>query len=221
VEDQKKKLGLKKHVFLFFGFIRKYKGLHFCIEAFAKMAKDRDDVSLLIVGESFWQTLDNKKVSTKLKQAVFGAAKKLLLKQDSNEQDYNPLALIDQLGIRDKTVVVNDFVGDEEVHKYFQVSDCILLFYEYATPSGVESMAYNFKMPVLASAVGHFPETVIPGKNGYLAKAADTDSMAEAMSHFLDHPIERDNIELMAKEISWENYATTILNFTKEINSNA
>jgi len=221
VEDQKKKLGLKKHVFLFFGFIRKYKGLHFCIEAFAKMAKDRDDVSLLIVGESFWQTLDNKKVSTKLKQAVFGAAKKLLLKQDSNEQDYNPLSLIDQLGIRDKTVVVNDFVGDEEVHKYFQVSDCILLFYEYATPSGVESMAYNFKMPVLASAVGHFPETVIPGQNGYLAKAADTDSMAEAMSHFLDQPIERDNIELMAKEISWENYATTILNFTKEINSNA
>jgi glycosyltransferase involved in cell wall biosynthesis len=215
IEEQKRKLGLKKHVFLFFGFIRKYKGLHFCIEAFAKFARDRDDVSLLIVGESFWQTLDNKKFSTKVKQAVFGTAKKLLLKSDSDEKDYNPLAMIDTFGIRDKTVVVNDFVGDEEVHKYFQVSDCILLFYEYATPSGVESMANNFKMPVLASAVGHFPETIIPGKNGYLAEGANTDSMASAMQQFLDHPIERDNVELMAKELSWDNYANTILNFTK------
>jgi glycosyltransferase involved in cell wall biosynthesis len=123
--------------------------------------------------------------------------------------------MIDTLGIRNKTVVVNDFVGDEEVHKYFQVSDCILLFYEYATPSGVESMANNFKMPVLASSVGHFPETIIPGKNGYLAEGANTDSMAATMQQFLDHPIERFNVELMAKELSWDNYANTILNFTK------
>ena len=45
---------LKKHVFFFFGFIRKYKGLHYCIEAFAELAKQRDDVSLMIVGERFW-----------------------------------------------------------------------------------------------------------------------------------------------------------------------
>ncbi|MFN3875749.1 MAG: glycosyltransferase, partial [Flavobacteriales bacterium] len=32
---------LRKHVFLFFGFIRKYKGLHHCIKAFAELAKER------------------------------------------------------------------------------------------------------------------------------------------------------------------------------------
>ncbi|HOI33226.1 MAG TPA: glycosyltransferase, partial [Bacteroidales bacterium] len=63
----KQELGLKKHVFLFFGFIRKYKGLHQAIEAFAKLTEQRKDVSLLIVGESFWQTLDTKKWSTRIK----------------------------------------------------------------------------------------------------------------------------------------------------------
>ena len=36
----KRELGLRKHVFLFFGFIRKYKGLHNVICSFAKLAKE-------------------------------------------------------------------------------------------------------------------------------------------------------------------------------------
>src|SRR5690606_916447 len=41
VEGFKSKHGLKKHVFLYFGFIRKYKGLHNAIKAFAKLAAIR------------------------------------------------------------------------------------------------------------------------------------------------------------------------------------
>jgi len=60
VEKQKKEWGLNKYVFLFFGFIRKYKGLHNVIKAFARLADERNDVSLMIVGEAFWNTLDRK-----------------------------------------------------------------------------------------------------------------------------------------------------------------
>lgn len=211
VEAQKKALKLKKHVFLFFGFIRKYKGLHHCIEAFAKVAKQRDDVSLLIVGESFWQTLDTSKVSTKVKTALFGMAKSVFLKKTDNEQDYNPLALIEKYGLQDCTTVINDFVPNEDVHKYFQVSDSILLFYEYATPSGVESMAYNFKIPVLATKVGHFPETIKHGFNGYLAEAENAEDMAKQMLLSIQEPINRENVDAMAKKFSWDNYAAAIL----------
>ena len=76
-EAWKTRHGLKGHVFLFFGFIRKYKGLHHCLRAFAELAKQRDDVSLMVVGERFWQTVDTRKLSTKLKNAVFGTLKKL------------------------------------------------------------------------------------------------------------------------------------------------
>lgn len=212
VEEQKKKFKLKKHVFLFFGFIRKYKGLHNVIPAFAEVAKQRDDVSLLIVGESFWHTLDTSKLSTKIKQGIFGVAKKVFLKKQDDEREYNPLELIDQLGLKDKVAVVNEFVPNEAVNRYFQVSDSILLYYLTATPSGVESISYNFKLPVLATKVGHFPETIKDGYNGYLAEANDIQSMAAAMIKSIEKPIDRENVAASSKDMSWENYAKAIWN---------
>lgn len=213
LEAVKQELGLKKHVFLFFGFIRKYKGLHNVIPAFAELAKERDDVSLLVVGESFWQTLDNTKLSTKLKKALFGTAKSLVLQKSDNEEDYNPLALVEELGIQNITTVVNEFVPNEDVHKYFQVADCIVNYYLTATPSGVESIAYNFRMPVLATKVGHFPETIKDGFNGYLAEPEDIQSMKETMLRFINNPIDRSNVDQVAQHLSWENYGDAITNF--------
>ena len=211
IEKLKKEWGIKKYTFLFFGFIRKYKGLHNAIKAFAKLAEKRDDVTLLIVGESFWQTLDNKKFSTRVKQFVFKVAKSVFIKKDDDEKNYRPLDLIDELGIRDKVFLMNDFVPNEDVHKYFQLSDAILLYYLYATPSGVESIAYNFKLPILATAVGHFPETVKDGYNGYLAEAENIESMADTMEKIITRPIPGENIEESSREMSWSNYAGAIL----------
>ncbi|MGD1844839.1 MAG: glycosyltransferase [Salibacteraceae bacterium] len=207
----KQEHGLGQHVFLFFGFIRKYKGLHHVIPAFKKLADTRDDVSLLVCGESFWNTLKSNSFSTRLKKAVFGVAKKIFLSSKDNEQDYNPLQLVEDLGLQDRVMLVNEFVPNEDVHKYFQVSDCGVLFYEYATPSGVESLNYNFKLPIVATRVGHFPETIREGFNGYLAEPEDINSMAEKMSLFLEKPIPRDNVAEAAKDFSWENYALAIL----------
>lgn len=204
-------MGLKKHVFLFFGFIRKYKGLHNVIKAFARLAEERDDISLLIVGESFWNTLDNKKLSTQIKNATFGLAKKIFLKKQDDERNYNPLALIDALKLRDKTYVMNDFVPNEMVHKYFQVSDNIMLFYLTATPSGIESIAYNFDMPMLATRVGHFTETVKDGYNGYLAEPENIKSMTDVMRKAITKPIPRENVAETSKDMSWINYAKEIL----------
>jgi len=211
VDLHKKNLNLKKYVFLFFGFIRKYKGLHNAIRAFAEVAKKRDDVSLLIVGESFWNTLEKNKLSTRIKKALFGLAKSIFLKKEDDEGDYRPFDLIKELNIEDKVTIVNDYVPNEEVNKYFQVSDAILLFYLYATPSGVESIAYNFKLPILATRVGHFPETVKDGFNGYLAEPENIESMALAMIKIIENPIPRENISIASQSMSWTNYARAIL----------
>lgn len=212
VAKVREEMGLKEHVFMFFGFIRKYKGLHNLIPAFAKLAKERDDVSLLIVGESFWKTLDEKKLSSRIKNFLFGLAKSIFLRKSDDERNYNPLALIEEMGLEDRTIVVNKFVPNEEVYKYFQVSDAIITYYLTATPSGVESLAYNFSMPVLATRVGHFPETIQEGFNGYLAEPENIDSMAEIMKKFISEPIERKNVAAAAANMSWENYSKAILN---------
>ena len=211
IEAFKEQLGLKKHVFLFFGFIRKYKGLHNAIHAFSKLSKERNDVSFLICGEEFWSTLNPNKFSTKLKNVVFNGLKKVFLSKDSDEKDYRPLELISNLKLEDSTYVNNSFIPNEEVHKYFQVADCSILFYETATPSGVESLTYNFELPILATRVGHFPETIQDGFNGYLAEAEDIDSMAQVMSKFIEQPIEGSNVKSAAENMSWSNYLKAIL----------
>lgn len=207
----KAELGLRQHVLLFFGFIRKYKGLHWCIEAFADLSRRRDDVSLLIVGERFWHTLDAQKPMVRLKNLLFSLAVKLTGRKPSEEQGYDPLARIPELGIADRCVVIDRFVPNEEVPRYFQVADGILLFYENATPSGVESIAYNFRLPMLVTRVGHFPETVVDGQTGYLAEPGDIASMTAAMEKLIEQPLPRDHIAARAAELSWQRYAQTIL----------
>ncbi|MEO9885082.1 MAG: glycosyltransferase [Balneola sp.] len=211
VEKFKQELGLKKNVFLYFGFIRKYKGLHNAIEAFKKVTEQRDDVSFLICGEEFWATLDTSKISTRIKRGLFGIAQKLLLKNKESEQEYRPLSLVDELELNEQVVVKNEFIPNEDVHKYFQASDCSVLYYLTATPSGVESLTYNFGLPILATRVGHFPETIKDGFNGYLAEPEDIDSMAEQMLKFLELPLPSENVYKSASKMSWDNYVSTIL----------
>ena len=211
IEALKKQWGLKKNVFLFFGFIRRYKGLDQAIQAFAKVRAQRDDVSLVIAGESFWNTLDQSKWSTRFKQMVFGWAKRILLNKKDDEREDQPLEWIQKLGIEKDCYVVNRFIGNEEVPPFFQVSDAVLLFYRTATPSGIESLSYNFALPLLATNVGHFPETITDGFTGYLAKDGDIADMAKVMMKFLDNPIDRNNVKEKTAMMSWERYANAIM----------
>ncbi|HMQ08789.1 MAG TPA: glycosyltransferase [Saprospiraceae bacterium] len=207
----KKELGLQGFVFLFFGFIRKYKGLHHTIEAFAGVLKERKDASLLIVGEAFWDTLNERLWVARIKKFLFRVAGKVLLKESDDETEYRPLELIHQYGIDDYVSQKIAFIPNEDVHKYFQVSDAIVLYYTTATPSGVESLAYNFQLPILATRVGHFPETVKEGYSGYLAEAGDIESMKNAMIKMMETPIDRSNIISTADSMSWEKYVDAIL----------
>ena len=213
---QKEQLHLRQYVFLFFGFIVKYKGLHHAIAAFAELAKTRDDVSLLIVGESSWQAPKDRK-RDRLKRLFSRKLRAQFVSQREDELNYRPLNMIEQLGISDKVTVINEFVPNEDVHKYFQVSDAIVLFYDTATSSGVESIAYNFKLPIVANRVGHFPETVKEGVTGYLANADDIASMTEAMLNIIEQPIPSENIETASRNMSWESYANALRKMAESI----
>jgi glycosyltransferase involved in cell wall biosynthesis len=216
VEAQKENLHLRKYVFLFFGFILKYKGLHNTIEAFARLAKTRNDISLLIVGESSWQATKHRK--KKFTRWFSRKIRRWFMSAKEDEGSYCPLDLIDKLGIRDCVTVVNEFIPNEDVHKYYQVSDAIVLFYDLpATGSGVESIAYNFQVPILATRVGHFPETVKEGVTGYLANPNNLTSMVEAMNNIIEQPLSAEAIENVSKAMNWNNYAKAICEMVKSI----
>jgi glycosyltransferase involved in cell wall biosynthesis len=86
-----------------------------------------------------------------------------------------------------------------------------MLFYLTATPSGIESIAYNFNMPMLATRVGHFSETIQDGYNGYLAEPDNLKSMTEVMAKSIEKPINRAHVAETSRNMSWENYAAEIL----------
>lgn len=67
---------------------------------------------------------------------------------------------------------------------------------------------------MLASSVGHFPETVQNGVNGYLAVSEDTNDMLRIMNLAIVKPIDRKNIESTAQNMSWHNYARSIMSLT-------
>lgn len=211
-EAFKRQHGLKKNVFLYFGFIRKYKGLHDAIPAFHELTQQRDDVSFMICGELFWNTLDEGNWLTKLKKGVFSLAKKIFLaSDDEDEKNYNPLTLVEELGLEDKTLVVSEFIPNEDVNKYFQTANAGILFYERATPSGIESLSYNFNLPILTTRVGHFPETIQDGKNGYMVEENTIEAMTAAMNRFLNDPIPAQNVAAFADKLSWRTYCEAIL----------
>ena len=149
-------------------------------------------------------------MSVKVKKFIFGIAKKLFLRTNNDESQYRPLDMIEKLGVQN-CHVFSDFIPNEDVNKYFQVSDAILLFYSYATPSGVESLSYNFRLPVLATKVGHFPETINDGVDGYLAEKESINSMVDSMIKSIESPIDKKMIDKKADKMSWENYAKAIL----------
>jgi len=138
-DEIRQKLSISEsRVLLFFGYIKKYKGLDILLDAMPKILKNFDgDIRLLIVGEFYF---------------------------DKAEYD----AQVKKLGISEKITLVDIFVPDDEVGQYFQIADVVVLPYRTATQSGIVQVAYNFEKPVIVTNVGGLPEVVKDGETGYL-----------------------------------------------------
>ena len=124
-------------VLLFFGYVRKYKGLDLLIDAFPKILSSIQNSKLLIVGEFY----------------------------DSPEFYTDR---IKKLGIDKDTIIVNKFVPNEDVGKYYKVSDLVILPYRSATQSGILNVAYGFLKPVVVTNVGGLSEFVEDKKTGII-----------------------------------------------------
>lgn len=152
----KKEIGFNEDslVLLFFGYVRKYKGLDILIEAFPKILSANPNARLLIVGEFY-----------------------------DNPSEY--LELIKKLKIEDKVKVINQFVPNEDVGKYYQCSDIVILPYRSATQSGILNVAYGFYKPVVVTDVGGLAEFVDESKTGFVVQPDSPDAIAEGVQKFL------------------------------------
>lgn len=156
-EALRKQFGFSQNdkVLLFFGYVRKYKGLDLLIDAFPIIKNSIPNAKLLIVGEFY----------------------------DSPDFYLNK---IKQLQIEKDTVVVNQFVPNEEVGKYYKACDLVILPYRSATQSGILNVAYGFSKPVLVTNVGGLSEFVEDKKTGLIIRPDSPQEIASGVSEFFN-----------------------------------
>ena len=94
------------------------------------------------------------------------------------------MELIKKGGAESNIKIVDGYIPDEEIEKYFASCDIVVLPYESATQSGIVQMAYGFDKPVIVTDVGGIPEVVDEGKTGYIVPPKDPHALAEAVKRF-------------------------------------
>lgn len=108
---------------------------------------------------------------------------------------------------------IHRYLTVEEIADYVSAAEFVVCPYTDATQSGVANTSFALGSPVLATAVGSFPELVDDGKTGLIVPPRDAGKLAEAMSHLLGTPglldQMRQNIaeELRTGHLSWTDIA--------------
>ena len=82
-----------------------------------------------------------------------------------------------------KVNIVNKYIADQEVEKYFNNADIVVLPYKSASGSGVIALSYGYGKPVIVTNVGGLPGQVIDGESGFICEPSAV-SIAEAISRF-------------------------------------
>ena len=179
-----------ENIILFFGFIRKYKGLDLLLEAMSILknqnANSKFQIPKLLVAGEFY---DDKKFYDEL---------------------------ISKLNIADELILRTDFITDSEVKYYISAADFIIQPYRNATQSGVTPLAYHFEKPMLVTNVGGLPDLVPDDKVGLVCEP-NPRSIAEHIiqlyqlgeDHFLS------NLREEKKKYSWRMLVNTIKDLAK------
>ena len=110
----------------------------------------------------------------------------LLIVGEFYEKKEPYLKQIRMSGVEDRVRVIDRYVADEEVEKYFLACDLVVLPYLSATQSGIVQIAYGFDKPVVVTTVGGLPDVVDDGVTGLLVPPADADALDHAIRRFFE-----------------------------------
>lgn len=122
--------------------------------------------------------------------------------------------LIRELGIGDQIVMMDRFIGDHEVNRYFCSADIVVQPYKDATQSGVTQIGYYFEKPMLVTNVGGLAEIIPDQKAGYVVRPDEKD-IAYALIDFYRNKRQSEfeaGVADEKKKFSWSNMIRAIEN---------
>jgi len=122
-------------------------------------------------------------------------------------------ALLEHPALRDRVRVVNRYVPNEEVARYFAAADVAALPYREATGSGIAQIAFGAGLPVIATRTGGLEEVVEEGTTGLLVPPRDPTAMARAIERYFDERLAerlRAGVRASARRFGWEGLVEAI-----------
>jgi len=126
------------------------------------------------------------------------------------------LQLVGELGISGKVTIVDRYIAEDEMKRYFSEADLLVLPYKKTVTSGIIATAYGFGKPVLATDVGGFHEVVRDGCTGKLVAPDDPQAFADGIVWFYNNrqiDFAGNIARFTAKTMSWSSLVDTIEEF--------
>jgi glycosyltransferase involved in cell wall biosynthesis len=121
--------------------------------------------------------------------------------------------------IRDRVLVVNRYVANEEVARYFAAADVVALPYREATGSGIAQIAFGAGVPVIATRTGGLEEVVEEGVSGLLTPPGDPLALARAIERYFDENLGeklRAGVAVSRRRFEWDGLVDALEALAKE-----
>lgn len=181
-----------KKVILFFGQIKKVKGVDILIDALKEISKTHDDILCVIAGKVWKDDFS----------------------YYANQIEAYGLNNIIRKDIR--------FIPDEEIKYYFNAADIVALPYRQIYQSGVVLLAVAYEKPIVATTEGEFLNVIKNRETGLLVPSGKSKEFAEALEWYLQHPKEAIQYGIEAKKdievrLNWSTIAKEIVVLYKDI----
>jgi glycosyltransferase involved in cell wall biosynthesis len=185
-----------KKVILFFGLIKRYKGIEYLVQAFKDIKDQVEDAMLLIAGK-VWEG------DAELLRYYSG-----FLAQFNGSGDVR---------------CVTGYIPFDEIGHYFMAADVVVLPYIKASQSGVLLAALAAGRPVVVTDTGGLSEIVENGRSGFVVPPKDAKALAEASIKILKSPellgqMSREAKVLAETTYSWKGIALKTMDVYRSLN---
>ena len=168
-----------KTILLFFGMIKKVKGLEILLEAFKKVVDTNSDIVLLIAGKPWEDDFD----------------------------EYQKI--IDRNNLSKHIILHTKFIPHEDVKHYYCVSDLVVLPYKKIYQSGVLMMTLSYERPAIVSNLPSLMEVISDNENGFLFETENSNDLSDKLIQILADRkkleiVRRKGAELINTKYGWD-----------------
>ena len=171
---------------LFFGQLKKVKGIDTLLHAMKEVVKKSNQFHLTIAGRP-WKT----------------EAKEYIEK-------------IKELGLQKHVTTLFKYIKDEDVDKLYSKSSIIILPYKKIYQSGVLLLTLSYGRTVIASNLPPFKEIISDGENGFIFSSEDCISLSNCilkLNHKLISEVTERSNKLISYNYNWENIGGLTIKF--------